>query len=292
MKPAPFNYHDPTTTDAALALLAQLGDEAKVLAGGQSLVPMMNFRLARPSDLVDLNRIPELSYLELSGETLRIGAMLRQRDLERSPVVEQRWPLIKEAVSYIGHVQIRNRGTVGGSLAHADPAAELPAVMTALGAELVIRGQGGERTMQPGEFFQSYYETALAPTELLVEIRVPPLPRRTGWGFQEVSRRHGDFALVGVAALVTLDDDGLIREGRLAFTGAAPTPIRPVQAEASLAGQRPDEDLFREIGVLASADLDPHSDIHASAEYRREVGAVLARRALMQASARAGEIPP
>lgn len=291
MKPAPFNYYDPSSTEEALELLAQLGDEAKVLAGGQSLVPMMNFRLARPSDLVDLNRIAELSYLEEAEGTLRIGAMLRQRELERSAVVERGWPLIKDAVSYIGHVQIRNRGTVGGSLAHADPAAELPAIMAALGAELVIRGPEGERTVGPDAFFRSYYETALAPTELLVEIRVPPLPPRTGWAFQEVSRRHGDFALVGVAALVTLDAEGLIREARLAFTGAAPTPIRPAAAEASLAGQRPDEAVFREAGVLASGDLDPHSDIHATAEYRRDVGAVLARRALVQAAARAGQVP-
>lgn len=289
MKPAAFEYHDPATTEEALQLLAELGDEAKPLAGGQSLVPMMNFRLARPGHLVDLNRLGDLSYVRIDGGALRIGAMTRQRELERSPLVAQGWPLIREATSYIGHVQIRNRGTVGGSLAHADPAAELPAVMAALEAELVIRSSERERRASPERFFDSYYTTALAPTELLVEIRVAPLPSRTGWAFQEVSRRHGDFALVGVAALLTLDDDGAIAGARLAFTGAAPAPVRSAAAEALLQGQRPTEGLFREAGARAAGGLDPDSDIHASAEYRRQVGAVLARRALTQAATRAGE---
>jgi CO/xanthine dehydrogenase FAD-binding subunit len=289
MKPAAFQYHDPATTVEALALLAQFGDEAKALAGGQSLVPLMNFRLARPARLVDLNLIDELSYLRVEQDTLCIGAMTRQRALERSPLVAAGWPLLQEATAYIGHAPIRNRGTVGGSLAHADPAAELPAVMATLDAALVIRGPDGERTLRSEEFYLSYLTTALAPDELLVEIRVPVLPPRTGWAFAEVSRRHGDFALVGVAALVTLSEDETIHGARLAFTGVAPTPLRAKQAEGLLVGQRPADPLFREASLLASAGLEPESDLHASADYRREIGAVLARRALVQAAARAGE---
>ncbi|HEY7060294.1 MAG TPA: xanthine dehydrogenase family protein subunit M [Chloroflexota bacterium] len=288
MKPTAFEYDDPRTADEALALLAQYGDDAKALAGGQSLVPLMNFRLARPGRLVDLNLIAALSHLRVEAGALRIGAMTRQREIERSPLVAAGWPLLAEATALIGHAQIRNRGTVGGSLAHADPAAELPAVMAALDAEFVVRGAGGERTVPATEFFLGYLTTALAPDELLVEIRVPALPPRTGGAFVEVSRRHGDFALVGVAALVTLDADGVISAARLAFTGAAPTPLRAARAEARLVGERPAEPLFREAGLLASADLEPEDDLHASAAYRREVGGVLARRALVQAAARAG----
>jgi carbon-monoxide dehydrogenase medium subunit len=289
MKPAAFEYHDPRTTDEALALLAEYGDEAKALAGGQSLVPLMNFRLARPARLVDLNLIAELSYLRVEQGALCIGAMARQRELERAPLVAEGWPLLAEATRYIGHAQIRNRGTVGGSLAHADPAAELPAVMAALDAELVIQGRDSARTVRSEEFFLSYLTTALTPDELLVETRVPALPPRTGWAFVEVSRRHGDFALVGVAALLTVDAGGTIGAARLAFTGAAPTPLRAARAEALLVGERPAEPLFREAGLVASADLEPEDDLHASADYRREVGGVLARRALVQAAARAGE---
>lgn len=289
MKPAPFQYHEPTTLPEALELLGELGDEAKPLAGGQSLVPMMNFRLARPQHLVDLNRLSELAYIRQDGSTLCIGAMTRQRQVERAAAVAEGWPLIPEAVSLIGHVQIRNRGTIGGSLAHADPAAELPAVMAALDADLVIRSRHGERRASAsGGFFESYYTTSLAPDELLVEVRVPPLPPRTGWSFKEVSRRHGDFAMVGVAAILTLDDGGAITRARLVFTGAAPTPVRSTAAEAILVGQRPQESLFREAGARGSQDLDPVTDIHATADYRRDVGAVMARRALVQAAERAG----
>ncbi len=286
MKPAAFAYHDPATTGEALALLAQFGDEAKPLAGGQSLVPLMNFRLARPAHVVDLNGVAALSYLQVDHGMLRIGAMTRQRAVERSPEVVVGWPLLREATACIGHVPIRNRGTVGGSLAHADPAAELPAAMAALEAEFVVRSTRGERTLRPTEFFLGYLTTALAPDELLVEVRVPPCPPATGWAFIEVSRRHGDFALVGVAALLTLDATGAIGEARLAFTGAAPTPLRAARAEAWLRGQAPTEAAFREAARLAAQELEPESDLHASADYRREVGGVLARRALLQAAAR------
>jgi carbon-monoxide dehydrogenase medium subunit len=287
VKPAAFAYHEAQSVEEALALLADLGDDAKVLAGGQSLVPMMNFRLARPAALVDLNRVAALSYLRTDQGTLRIGAMTRQRAIERSEVVARGWPLLPQAVRMIGHTQIRNRGTVGGSLAHADPAAELPAVITALEAEMLIRGSAGQRVARPEDFFQGYYATSLAADEILVEVRVPGVPLRTGWAFREVSRRQGDFALVGVAALLTLDVDGTITGARLAFTGAAPTPIRTRDAEAALVGQRPGVALFAEAGETATRDLDPETDLHATAAYRRKVAAVLARRALLDATERA-----
>jgi CO/xanthine dehydrogenase FAD-binding subunit len=248
---------------------------------------MMNFRLARPAHLVDLNRIGELSYVRQEGAELRIGAMTRQRELEHSPLVGEGWPLLKQAAYFIAHPQIRNRGTIGGSLAHADPAAELPAVMAVLDATYVSRGPAGERTATSDEFFLSYLMTSLAADELLVEIRVPPLAQRTGTAFHEVNRRHGDFALVGVAALLTLGTDGRIEEARLATTGTGPTPARLTEAEALLRGETPSEELFREAGARASAALEPESDLHASADYRREIGGVLVRRALVEATARA-----
>lgn len=285
MKPAAFEYYDPVTLHEALGLLAQLGEDAKVLAGGQSLVPMMNFRMVRPSHLVDLNRVEELRFLRVEHGNLRIGAMTRQRDLERSAAVAEGWPLLCEATRHIGHVQIRTRGTVGGSLAHAYPSAELPVAMIALDAEFVLRGPKGERTVRAGDFFISYMTTGLKLGELLVEIRVPPLPRRAGWAFQEVSRRHGDFALVGVAALVTQDEASVMRQVRLVFTG--PTPVRHAKAEDLLVGQRPGKELFHEAARLAIQDLEQDSDIHASAYYRREVAGALAGKALEGAAGRA-----
>ncbi|MBI4528741.1 MAG: xanthine dehydrogenase family protein subunit M [Deltaproteobacteria bacterium] len=285
MKPASFEYFSPTTISEALDLLSQFGTTARALAGGQSLVPMMNFRLARPSHLIDLNRIPELSYVTVENGELRIGAMTRQREIERSAAVLEGWPLLKEATGYIGHVQIRNRGTVGGSLAHAYPASELPVAMCALDAVFVLRSQRGERLLKARELFVGPMTTVLEPEELLIEIRVPPLPARTGWAFQEISRRFGDFALMAVACLLTLDGAGAIQKASLAFTDS--TPVRPESAEQRLVGKRPDRDLFSEVGRLAAAALNPDTDVHASAEYRREIAGVLARRALQQAAERA-----
>lgn len=285
MKPAAFEYYDPTTLSEALNLLAQLGGTARPLAGGQSLVPMMNLRLARPSQLIDLNRVAELSYLRVENGELRVGAMTRQREIERSATVAERWPLLREATGYIGHVQIRNRGTVGGSLAHAYPSAELPVVMCALGAVFVLRSQRGERSLNAKEFFVGPMTTVLEPDELLIEVRVPPLPPRTGWAFQEISRRFGDFALMAVGGLLTLDETGVIQQARLAFTDS--TPMRPESAEKRLLGRRPGSDLFYEVAGVAARDLNPDADIHASAEYRREVARVLARRVLAQAAERA-----
>lgn len=285
MKPARFDYYDPTSLDEALSLLAQFGDTAKPLAGGQSLVPMMNMRLARPAQLVDLNRLGELDYLKVDNGQLRIGAMTRQRTLERSKIVSEGWPLLQEAARYIGHVQIRNRGTVGGSLVHAYPSAELPVVMTALDATLVLRSQKGERLVRAEEFFVDVMTTVLQPDELLVEIRVPRTAPGSGWSFQEVSRRHGDFALMGVAAIVTPDANGNVGGARLVFTGA--TPARSRNAEALLIGKPSHRDLFMEAARVAATTLDPETDIHATAQYRKEVAAVLGRRALEQAADRA-----
>ncbi len=284
MKPAPFTYFAPRSLDEALSLLGQYGPDAKPLAGGQSLVPLMNFRLAKPRYLIDLNRIPELAYIRRDDGRLAIGAMTRQFEAERSDEVARHAPLLREALRLVGHPTIRHRGTVGGSIAHADPAAELPAAAVALGAEFVVRGPRGTRTVPAGEFFLGPFSTVLAPDELLVEVRIPAVPPGTGHAFLELSRRHGDFAIVGVAALVGLGPDGRIERAALTLGGAGPTPVRARQAEAALLGAPPTEDLFREAGELAAREISPTSDIHASADYRRRVAAVLVRRALAVAT--------
>jgi CO/xanthine dehydrogenase FAD-binding subunit len=290
MKPAPFDYYEPRTVGETLNLLAQFTETGKLLAGGQSLVPMMNMRLARPAQVIDLNRLSELDYLKVEDGELRIGAMTRQRTLERSVAVRNGWPLLQEATRYIGHVQIRNRGTVGGSLAHAFPSAELPVAMTTLNASFVLRSAQKERVVSAQEFFVDVMTTALNSEELLVEAKVPRLPVGTGYSFQEVSRRHGDFALAGVAVLLALDADTKISYARLAFTG--PTPILGAKAEAILLGQKPSETLFQEAAQRATEGLEQDSDIHASAEYRRHVCGVLARRACAEAAARAANVAP
>ena len=288
MKPASFDYHDPATLDEALELMSRHGDQARPLAGGQSLVPLMNFRLLRPAHIIDLNGVHELSYLNVENSALRIGATTRQRQLERSAEVAQRWPLLRDATAFIGHIQIRNRGTVGGSLAHAFPSAELPVAMVTLNASLVMRAQTGQRKLGAEEFFLSYMTTALEPGELLTDIEVPELPANTGWSYQEVSRRYGDFALAGAASVITLDANGNIALARLTLTGT--TPIRAAEAEQALLGEKPTEALFKSAAVRATAHLEQDSDIHASAEYRRSACQALARRALAQAAERAAEL--
>jgi aerobic carbon-monoxide dehydrogenase medium subunit len=282
MKPAKFDYHDPSTIDEALDLMAQYGDQARPLAGGQSLVPLMNFRLVRPAHLIDLNGVKELNQLSVDDGALRIGAISRQRALERSAEIAGGWPLLCAAAAFMGHIQIRNRGTVGGSLAHAFPAAELPVAMVTLGASMLVRAKASRRSVGAEEFFLSAMTTALQADELLTDIVVPKPPANTGWSYQEVSRRHGDFALAGTAALLALDVRGAIQYARLTFTGA--TPIRARQAEQSLVGETPSEALFSEVAQGATENLEQDSDIHASAEYRRAACAALARRALAQAA--------
>jgi CO/xanthine dehydrogenase FAD-binding subunit len=288
MKPVGFDYFAPATVDEALALLREHGDGAKALAGGQSLVPLMNFRLVRPQVIVDLNRVPDLGYVVERDNALAIGALTRQGDVERSAVVRARAPLLAEAVPFIGHAAIRSRGTVGGSLAHGDPAAELPTVMTALGATLVACGPAGERVIPANKFFLSYLTTALAPDELLTEVRVPTAPPRTGTAFVEVSRRHGDFALVAVAAQVTLAADGVCERAALAVGGVGPVPFAAPDEAGCLIGDKPGDSVFAEVGRRVAARVTPDSDLHASRDYRREVAAALVRRALDAAAARAG----
>ncbi len=290
MKPARFDYFTPATLDEALALLAKHGADAKPLAGGQSLIPAMNFRLARPAALVDLNRIAELSYIRSERDGIAIGAMTRQRAVERSEEVAQAAPLLAEAMPSIAHPQIRNRGTVGGSIAHADPSAELPAVMLALEARFRARSSTGERSIPAAEFFKGLLETALQPGELLVEIAVPPLLPRSGTAFLELARRHGDYALVGVAAVVTLDPRGRCTAARITFLSVGDGPVFATEAGKTVAGQTPSEELLRAAAdAAATRDVDPPSDIHASAAYRRQLVAVLTRRALERAFERAGK---
>jgi CO/xanthine dehydrogenase FAD-binding subunit len=287
MKPPPFEYDDPATLDEALALLAQHGDEAKLLAGGQSLVPLLNFRLARPERLIDLNGLPELDYLRFENGTLRIGAMTRHSTLERSPELAQRVPLLSEAVKLVGHVQIRNRGTVGGSVAHADPAAELPAAFACLGARFHARSQSGARTLAAEELFLTHLTTALAPEELLSEIELPLPPPGAGFCFLEFARRHGDFALGGAAVQLGLDGEGRCQSAAIALLAAAPTPLRRPAVEEWLVGRTLDEATAAEAARLAVQDVNPSGDIHGSGEYRRGLAEVLLRRALLKAAERA-----
>ena len=290
MKPAPFEYYAPTTTEEALARLAEHGYDAKVLAGGQSLIPTMNFRLAQPSVLVDLNHIPELFYIkpDKNGGVL-VGAMTRESQVEHDALIAERAPLVHETMPDIAHPQIRSRGTFGGCIAHADPAAELPAVSVALNARFRVRSRSGERWIPAEEFFIGFFTTALEPDELLIETALPAMPPRSGWSFQEIARRHGDYALVGVAAVVTLDDKDQCQEARLVFLSVGDGPVEARQAAEALRGQAPTSEAIRAAAeIAASQDVDPSSDIHASADYRRHLVRVLTRRALEQAFERAG----
>jgi carbon-monoxide dehydrogenase medium subunit len=285
VKPPRFKYHDPTTLDEALGLLAQYGDEAKILAGGQSLMPALNFRLARPAHLIDVNRIPGLAALgdnhdSGSRELTTIGAMVRQRTLERSDLVRQRCPLITQALAFVGHAQIRNRGTLGGSLAHADPAAELPAVMVATGAQLTLQRRGSSRVVAAEEFFVGQLTTVIQPDEMLVRIDVPAWAEQTGSSLQEVAIRLGDFALGGVATTLTLGFDGRVSQARIVCFGVEERPVRQVEAEQSLEGATPGDAAFAEAGQLVSARVQSSDDIHASASYRQRLAGILTRRAL------------
>ncbi|HET9275625.1 MAG TPA: xanthine dehydrogenase family protein subunit M [Gemmatimonadales bacterium] len=289
MKPAPFRYLAPRDLDEALGLLEEHGPEAKPLAGGQSLVPAMNFRLAVPAVLVDLNRIDALAGIgDARDGGLRIGAMTRQSLLERDPRVAERAPLLRETMPHVAHPPIRNRGTVGGSLAHADPAAELPAVMVALGATLRCRSRRGERRVAADAFFLGPFATALEPGELLTGIDLPPPAPRTGWAFEEVARRHGDFALAGAAAAVELDALGACRSARVVLFGVGEGPVVSAAAGAQLAGARPDARTIGGVARAAAAELDPAGDIHATSAYRKHLAEVLVRRTVSRAAARAG----
>jgi len=286
VKPAAFEYHAPESIDDVAGLLAEHGDEAKPLAGGQSLVPMLALRLARFEHVVDLNRVPALVGIERADGMLAVGAMTRQAELERSDAATA-VPLLGLAAPLIGHFQIRNRGTVGGSIAHADPAGELPTVALALDAELDVTSTAGTRTVATSELFAGTWETTLAPEELLTRVRFPVWPGRCGFAVDEVARRYGDFALAGVACGVELDADGGVVRAAIALLGLGSMPLRASAAEDAIVGRAPSADDLTEISRLAVADFDPPTDIHASGEYRRAVGAHTVARGLDAALARA-----
>jgi carbon-monoxide dehydrogenase medium subunit/6-hydroxypseudooxynicotine dehydrogenase subunit alpha len=288
MKPPAFEYEAPARLDEALGLLDLHGEEGKVLAGGQSLVPLLNFRLARPQTLIDVNRLEELSYLRRERGILRIGALTRHISVERSPLVSRHWPLITEAMRWVGHPQIRNRGTAGGSVAHADPAAELPVVLTALGARFHVRSlRRGPRALSCWEMFRGQLVSGLELDELLTEIEVPPMAPASGWAFLEFARRHGDFALGGAAVVVELADNGACERAAIAMLGAAPTPIRAAQAEEALLGRAIDGQAAEDAAAQAVREIRPTGDIHGGSDYRRDLIGVLVRRALLTARGRA-----
>jgi carbon-monoxide dehydrogenase medium subunit len=285
LKPPPFEYAAPTTLDEAIGLLAEhAGAEARPLAGGQSLIPMMNFRLAKPGYLVDLRRVAGLTGIRREGDTLVIGAMTRMSEVERSPEVAVAAPLAAEAIGLVAHAPVRNSGTVGGSLAHADPAAELPAVVLALDGELVAAGPGGTRTIPAAEFFTGPYSTALEPEEILTEVRLPVWPG--GHAFTEFSRIHANFAVVAVAALVDTDGDR-VRRVSLALAGVGPTPVRARSAEQALQGTSGDAQAIRAAAEAAAADLSPAGDVHASEQTRLTLARAYLRRGLELAVSRA-----
>jgi len=285
MKPAAFEYIVADSVEMAVASLAQAGD-AKIIAGGQSLVPMLNFRLLRPSVLVDINRIPNLAYVREDGGVVRIGALTRHHQLETSPVIARHFPVLTEAMAHVAHLAIRNRGTIGGSLSHADPAAELPMMALLLDAELRVVSASGARAVAARDFFRDALSVDLAEDEIVTEVVLPKLPPNTGWGFEEVARRSGDFALAAVAATLTLSD-GKIAQARIAMTGVAPTARRVTEAEMLLIGQRLDDGVDSDVIEAVRAATEPPTDLHASAEYRRHLVGVLAGRALAAAWGRA-----
>lgn len=278
MKPPAFSYRDPDTLDEAVELVAELGDEATLLAGGQSLVPLLNLRLARPAVLIDINRIAGLDGIEIGVDRLRVGALARAAALERHPGVATELPVIREALRYVGHPQIRNRTTIGGNLAHADPASELPAVVAAVDGVLTLVSRDAEREVGWREFFQGPLTTARRPDEIVTRVDLPR-PAGMRMTFVEVARRHGDFALAGACVGVRMQD-GSVADARIALTGVAGTPVRVRPAEEALIGAPVDAERLAEVERLVREAIDPHDDVHASADYRRAVAAVLVRRAV------------
>ena len=289
MKSVAFDYRVPASVQDALGLLDELGDRAKVIAGGQSLVPMMNFRLARPEALVDINGLAELDYIREEDGALAVGALTRQRAAELSPLVLERCPLLAEALTHVAHTAIRNRGTVGGSIVHADPSAELPTVLVTLDGALKVADSTGVRRVVPEEFFLTYLTTALAPNELLVEVSFPVLPPGAGWGFAEISRRHGDFAMAAVASVLERDGEGRCTAARIGLGGVAGTPVRATAAEGILLGSNLGADDLQAASQAVREVCETESDYHGSAEYRENLAAVLTRRSLEMALGRLRE---
>jgi aerobic carbon-monoxide dehydrogenase medium subunit len=287
MTQSAFEYFRPSSVAEALELLARYGAEAKVLAGGQSLMPLINMRLARPAVLIDINRIPELSLISEDGDALRIGAATRHVSIERSPSVQHNNALLTRATALIGYPSIRSRATFGGSMAHADPAAEYPSVAVALGAELRLKSQRGERTVKASAFFKGLLTTDLADDELLVEVRMPNLQRNVGWAYEELATRPGDYATVGIIALLGLDSAGDCAQASLTCTAVGPQPIAARRAAASLLGQTPSPSVFDTAASIAAEEVEPESDALTSASYKRQMTRVLTRRALEVALGRA-----
>lgn len=289
MKPAPFEYEAPATPEEVLDLLQKHGGDAKLLAGGQSLIPAMNFRIVQPRVIIDLNGVEGLGYVAVGDAgTFRIGAMTREYQLETDPRIAARLPLLAEAMPNVAHPQIRNRGTLGGSLVNADPAAELPVLMLALDARFRICGISGERWIDARDFFLGIFATDLAPDEMLVEVELPSMSPSTGWSFMEVAPRSGDYALMGIAALVDLDGEGRVGRARLVYLNAGDRPVDAAQAAATLVGQLPGEEAFSGAADVASRnEMDPYGNLHASPDYQRHLARVLTRRALAQAAGRA-----
>ena len=289
MKPAPFKYHAPHSLEEALSLMNQHADEAKLLAGGQSLVPAMNFRVVQPSLLIDLNRVQEMAYISEDKNALRIGAMARERQLEFNASIEARTPLLHEAIPFIAHPQIRNRGTVGGSIVNADPAAELPVLMLALDARLKAQSISGERWIDAKDFFVGMFTTALEPNEILVEIELPFMSAHTGWSFMEVAPRAGDYALMGVAALVTLDENGKCTRAKLVYLNAGDGPVDAKDAAKSLEGETLSDAVMESAATMASEkEINPFGNVHTSPEFQRHLAKILTKKALKQAIQRAG----
>ena len=288
MKPPAFDYIAADSIAMAVKALAQAGDDAKIIAGGQSLVPMLNFRMLRPSILVDINRIAGLDAIEETSEAIRIGALTRHYQLETSPLIARHLPVLSCAMTHVAHLAIRNRGTIGGSLAHADPAAELPMMALLLDAGLHIASVSGERTVAARDFFLGALTVDLAPGEIITGIVLPKLPPHTGWGFEEVARRHGDFALAAVAATLTVSG-GAIEQARIALTGIGPTALRVTEAEGLLVGHALEPDLTHRVIDAVRVAIEPETDLHASSDYRRHLAGVLTGRALGAAWRRANE---
>ena len=288
MKPAPFNYIVPTSIDEALALLEEHAPDARLLAGGQSLVPMMNFRLSRPSHLIDLNCIPDLAFIHDNKDHISIGAMTRERTIEESSLVRSTIPLLYEATQHIAHLPIRSRGTIGGSISNADPAAEYPAALLTLDGEMLVRSKQEKRRIKASDFFKGIMDTAIEPNELLVEIIIPKVPPGTGFAFVEISRRHGDYALAGIAAQMTLSGK-TVTNLRLAACGVGPCPIRLNDAEKQIFDDGLTEKSIQLAARAAALEIDPETDLHATADYRRRLTAVLTQQALLKAKERAQE---
>jgi len=286
--PAPFDYHRPPTLDEALALLGRFGDDARLLAGGMSLIPLLKLRLGAFAQLIDLNRIPGLDYIKEEGGVLRIGAMTRQAALERSELIRTRYPILADAVPLIADPLVRNRGTVGGNVANGDPGNDQPAVMIALGASFVARGPKAERTIAANQFYKALYTTALAPNEILTEVRIPAPAARTGGAYAKLKRKTGDFAVAAAAVQLTLGANGAVERAAIALTNAGPTPVEAVDAAKSLIGKAADEKAIAEAAKLAAAHSAPSADRRGSVAYKQDMARVLTARALRTALARAG----